>query len=150
MFLLSFIPDALIAAVVNGVLIAGAVLFAASFFFGFIVRYVPALIPYRLLIQIISIPLLIAGVYFKSGLSVEMEWRDKVAALEKKVQESEQKAKEANEKIRTVYVDKIKVVKDTQVVVQEKIVKEKELIDAECKVAPVSLEILNNSARNKK
>lgn len=150
MFLLSFIPDALIAAVVNGILISGVVLFTASFFFGFIVRYVPALLPYRMLIQIISIPLLVAGVYFRAGLDVEMEWRDKVAALEQKVKESEEKAQKANEQIRTVYVDKIKVVKDTQVVVQEKIVKEKEVIDADCKVAPVSLEILNNSAKNKK
>ena len=103
MWMLSFIPDAFLAWVVNTVLIVGAVGFAASFFFGFVLRYLPSLAPYRMIIQVASIVLLVAGVYFKGGYSVEMEWRAKVAELEEKVKVAEEKSKQVNEKIVTVY-----------------------------------------------
>ena len=121
MWMLSFIPDAFLAWVVNTILIAGAVGFVVSFFFGFVVRYLPLIAPYRMFIQIVSIFLLVAGVYFKGGYSVEMEWRSKVAELEEKVKVAEEKSKQVNEKIVTVYKDRVKTVKETQVVIQEKI-----------------------------
>ena len=121
MWMLAFIPDAFLAWIINTILITGIIGFAASFFFGYVVRWLPAIAPYHLLIQVVSIVLLVAGVYFKGGYSVEMEWRAKVAELEAKVAISEQKSKEVNEKIVTVYQDRVKIVKETQVVVQEKI-----------------------------
>lgn len=146
MFLLSFIPDALLALVVNGVLIAGIVGFTASFFFGFVVRWLPSIAPYRMIIQIVSIVLLVAGVYFKGGYSVEMEWRSRVKDLEAKVAIAEEKAKTANAEIRTVYVDKVRVVKETQVVIQEKIKNVEVKIDSQCKIAPEAIYILNEAA----
>lgn len=146
MFLLSFVPDAILALVVNGVLIAGIVGFAASFFFGFVVRWLPSIAPYRMIIQIVSIVLLVAGVYFKGGYSVEMEWRKRVADMEAKVALAEEKAKTANAEIRTVYVDKVRVVKETQVVIQEKIKNVEVKIDSQCKVAPEAITILNEAA----
>ena len=115
MWMLSFIPDAFLAWVVNTILIAGAVGFVVSFFFGFVVRYLPLIAPYRMFIQIVSIFLLVAGVYFKGGYSVEMEWRSKVAELEEKVKVAEEKSKQVNEKIVTVYKDRVKTVKETQI-----------------------------------
>ena len=150
MSFLSFIPDALIATVVNGILISGVVLFAASFFFGFVVRYIPALLPYRMLIQIVSIPLLVAGIYFKAGLGVELEWRAKVEALNQKVKEAEAKSAAVNVELELERQKKVKVVHDTKVVIQEKIIREKAQIDSECKITPPTIEILNNSARNQK
>jgi len=129
MWMLSFIPDAFLAWVVNTVLITGAVGFVASFFFGFVVRYLPVIAPYRMFIQIVSIVLLVAGVYFKGGYSVEMEWRKKVADLEEKVKVSEAKSAQANEDLENVRKEKVKVIHDTKVVVQQKIVEvEKRLI----------------------
>lgn len=146
MWMLSFIPDAVLALVVNGVLIAGIVGFTASFFFGFVVRWLPSIAPYRMIIQILSIVLLVAGVYFKGGYSVEMEWRKKVAELEAKVAISEQKAKDANAEIKTVFVDKVRVVKETQVVIQEKIKNVEVKVDSQCKIAPEAILILNEAA----
>lgn len=148
--MLSFIPDALLALVINGVLIAGIVGFTASFFFGFVVRYLPSIAPYRMIIQIVSIVLLVAGVYFKGGYGVEMSWRARVAEMEAKVAVAEQKAKEANTEIKTVYVDKVRVVKETQVVIQEKIKNVEVKIDAQCKVAPEAITILNEAAQGVK
>lgn len=147
MFLLSFIPDSLLAWVVNMTLLAGVIGFAASFFFGFVVRYLPAIAPYRMMIQIVSIILLVAGVYFKGGYSVEMEWRNRVAEMEAKVAEAEQKAKDANTQIKTVYVDKVKVVKEKQIVVQEKIKTVEVKIDSQCKITADTIDILNDAAK---
>jgi hypothetical protein len=147
MWMLAFIPDAFLAWVVNTVLLAGVVGFTASFFFGFVLRYIPALAPYRMLIQVISIVLLVAGVYFKGGYSVEMEWRGRVAEMEAKVAAAEQKSKEVNEKIKTVYVDKVKVVKEQQVVVQEKIKTVEVKIDSQCKITADTIDILNDAAK---
>jgi uncharacterized coiled-coil protein SlyX len=147
--MLAFIPDALLAWAINTVLIAGIVGFAASFFFGYVVRWLPAIAPYHLLIQVVSIVLLVAGVYFKGGYSVEMAWRERVAELEAKVAISEQKSKEVNEKIVTVYKDRVKIVKETQVVVQEKIKTVEVKIDSQCKITADTVDILNQAATGK-
>lgn len=146
MWMLAFIPDAVLAWVINTILIAGVVGFAASFFFGFVVRWLPSIAPYRMIIQIVSIVLLVAGVYFKGGYGVEMAWRARVAEMEAKVKVAEEKSKQANQEIKTVYVDKVKIVKETQVVIQEKIKNVEVKIDSQCKVAPEAIVILNEAA----
>jgi uncharacterized protein YacL len=148
-FLMSFIPDAFLAWVVNTILIAGAVGFVASFFFGFVLRYLPSLAPYRMIIQIVSIVLLVAGVYFKGGYGVEMSWRERVRELEEKIKIAEAKSVQANEDLEKVRKEKVKVIRDTKVVVQEKIVKVAEKLDSECKVDPQAVKILNEAAGKK-
>ena len=147
MFLLNFIPDALLLWVVNAVLIAGIIGTVVAFFFGFFVRYLPWITPYRMLLQIVALVLLIAGVYFKGGVGVEMTWRARVADMEAKVAVAEQKSKDANEQIKTVYVDKVRVVKETQVVIQEKIKTVEVKIDSQCKITTDTVDILNDAAK---
>jgi hypothetical protein len=146
MWMLSLIPDAMLAWVVNTILIAGIIGFTVSFFFGYVVRWLPAIAPYHLLIQIISIVLLVSGVYFKGSYSVEMSWRARVAEMEAKVAIAEQKSKEANTQIQTVYVDRVKVVKEKQIVIQEKLKTVEVKIDANCKVVPEAIDVLNDAA----
>lgn len=146
MFLLNFIPDAFLLWVVNAILIAGIIGTVVAFFFGFFIRYLPWIIPYRMILQIVALVLLIAGVYFKGGVGVEMEWRGRVAEMEAKVAKAEAESKTANENIKTVYVDKVRVVKETQVVIQEKIKSVEVKIDSQCKVAPEAIIILNDAA----
>ena len=148
--MLAFLPDAFLVWIINTILIVGIVGFVASFFFGYVVRWIPTIAPYHLLIQVISIVLLVAGVYFKGGYSVEMAWRERVAELEAKIAISEKKSKEVNEKIVTVYKDRVKVVKETQVVVQEKIKIVEVKIDSQCTITPDTVDILNQAAVGKK
>ena len=150
MWMLSFIPDAFLGFIIDTILVAGIISFTVSFFFGFIVRWLPAIAPYHLLIQVVGIVLLVSGVYFKGGYSVEMNWRNKVAALEAQVAKAEQKSKEVNEKIVTVYKDKVKVVKETQIVVQEKIKTVEVKIDSQCKITADTVDILNQAAGGNK
>ena len=75
-----------------------------------------------------------------------MDWRAKVAELESKVAIAEQKSKEANTQIQTVYVDRVKVVKEKQIVVQEKIKTVEVKIDSQCKITADTIDILNDAA----
>jgi hypothetical protein len=144
--MLAFFPDALLAWIINTILITGIVGFVASLFFDYVVRWLPVVAPYHLLIKVVSVVLMVIGVYFKGGYSVEMAWREKVAELEAKIAISEQQSVIVNEKIVTVYKDRVKVVKETQIVVQEKIKEVEIRIDSECKVAPDAVDILNEAA----
>jgi len=151
MWMLAFIPDSFLIYVINAILIAGAV---GSFLFFFvlhrILRWFPALSPYYLILQVISAVLLVAGIYLKGGYGVEMEWRAKVAELEEKIKKSEERAPQINTVIQKVYVDKVKTVKDTQYVIQEKIKEVVKIIDKECKVAPEAIDLHNAAAKNAK
>lgn len=149
MWMLSWLPDSFLIWAINIILIAGVIGTIASLLFKFLIKYFPWVIPYRLLLQLISVVLLIAGVYLRGGYDTEMEWRNRVAELEAKVKVSEEKSKEANVQIQTVYKDKIKLVKETQVVIQERIKEVEKRIDAECKVDPEVITILNDAAVRK-
>lgn len=150
MFLLSFIPDSLLAWIINTILIAGIIGFAASFFFGFVIKYLPQLTPYRMIIQIVSIILLVAGVYFKGGYSVEMSWRARVAELEEQIKIAEAKSEQANVDLEKVRQEKVKVIKEKQVVIQEKIKTVEVKIDSQCKITADTLDILNDAAKGVK
>lgn len=151
MWLLSFLPDSLLMYIINSVLVAGVVSFFLSFFvLHRILNKFPALAPYHLMIQIISVVLLVSGIYFKGGYSTEMMWRERVKEVEAKVAAAESKSKETNIVVQTQYRDKVKTVKEVQVVVQERIVKESVQMDSECKVDSNAISILNQAAGGKK
>jgi hypothetical protein len=145
MFILHFIPDVFLHFIVNSILFAGISGLLYSYFLNILPFY--SVKPYKTLIQVVSIILLIAGVYFKGGLGVEMEWREKVRIAEEKVADAERRADEANKKIKIKVVEKIKVVKQKEIVVQEKIKEVEQKIDAQCTVLPDAIDILNEAAK---
>ena len=151
MWMLAFVPDAFLAYIVNAILIAGAIgTFFTFFILHRVVRWVPAIAPYHLILQIVSIVMLVAGVYLKGGYGVEMEWREKLRIAEERAKAAEEQAKVVNEKIVTVYKDRVKVVTETKFVIQEKIKEVEKIIDAQCKVAPEAVDIHNAAAKNRK
>jgi hypothetical protein len=150
MFLLQLLPDAFLSFIVNGILIAGILGFSVSFFFGYVAHYVPQIIPYRIAIQIASIIVLVLGVYLKGGMSTEMVWRERVRELEAKVAIAEQQSKEANVELESKIKEKVRVVKETQVVIQERIKTVQVNIDSQCKVTSDTVDILNKAAEGAK
>jgi hypothetical protein len=147
MWLLTLLPDSLLAWAVNIVLIAGIIGVVASVFFDYVVRWLPAIAPYHLIIKVVSIIVLVCGVYFKGGQAVEMVWRERVTELEAKVAIAEEKSNKINKEIKTVYVDRIKVIKEKQIVVEKQIVEVAAKIDAKCEVSPETVDILNEAAK---
>jgi hypothetical protein len=151
MWMLSFVPDSFLLYIVNAILIAGAIgTFLTFFILHRVVRWFPAIAPYHLILQIISIVLLIGGVYLKGGYSVEMEWREKLRVAEERARLAEEQAKVVNEVVVTKYKDRVKTVKEQVVVYQDKIKEVEKIINQECKVAPEVIDIHNAAAKNKK
>ena len=145
MWMLSFIPDTWLYLAVISVLSAGIGLYVLSFF----TRFIPPLIPYSGIARIVGTVLIVAGIYFYGSYSTEMSWRNRVAELEEKIKISEAKSKAANIEIQTVYRDKVKIVKETQVVIQERIKEVEKRIDAQCTVDAEVINILNEAAKRK-
>ena len=141
MWMLTFIPDSIIHGFVNGVFYAGIVASLLGFVFNF-----GFLRPYRLLVQVLGIMLLVAGVYFKGGYEVEMQWRARAAELQAKVDAAVVKSQETNTVIKTKVVTKIKKIKEVQVQLQKEIVEKEKIINGECVVPKEAIEILNKAA----
>ncbi len=152
MWLLSFLPDSLLMYVVNSVLVAGAVGSFLSFFvLHKILNKFPTLAPYHLLIQIVSAALLIAGIYFKGGYSVEMEWREKVAAIQAELEEAKKKSEQVNTVVETKVVTKTKVIKekaDTIVQYVDRPVMQE--FDKTCPIPKEAIDVHNEAARMNK
>lgn len=130
MWILHFLPDALILWICNIVLLAGILLTAAAFF----IRRIPVINQYRTPAQVLGIALLVIGVYWRGGYAIEMEWRERVAEVEARVAAAEAKSAEENVKIVTKVVTKIQVVRTRG----EDIVKyvDREIIKYDTKFAP--------------
>ena len=151
MFLLSFVPDSFLLYIVNAVLIIGAVgSFLTFFVLHRILNKFPAIAPYYLLLQIVSAALLVAGIYFKGGIGVEMEWREKVKAAEERARIAEEQARQVNTEIIVKYKDRVKTVKENVIVYQDRIKEVEKVINQECKVAPEVIDIHNDAVRNVK
>jgi uncharacterized membrane protein YraQ (UPF0718 family) len=146
MWLLHLLPDSFLIYVINGICIAGLVATVLGFFLG----WVPFVGRWKLPLQLLGIALLVAGVYFKGGYSTEMEWRARVAEVEKKVKIAEAKAKQANTQVQTKIVTKIVKIKEKQQVVKERIQQNKEVINRECKLSDEAISIYNSSITKEK
>ena len=143
MWLLHLLPTSLILWIVNIAMIVGLLGILVSFF----IKFIPFINIYRTPIQIVSIIVFCSGIYWYGGYTTEMLWRDEVAKLEEKVAAAEKQSVKTNTVIKKVYVDRVKIVKQDVVVVQEKIKEVEKLIDKDCKVAPEAVQLLNQAAK---
>jgi hypothetical protein len=97
MWILHFLPDAVILWFCNILLLIGIVLTIAGFFIQRIPF--PLLWQYQLPFKIAGVLLLVAGVYFRGGYGVEMAWRERVAEVEAKLRVAEAESAKENVKI---------------------------------------------------
>jgi hypothetical protein len=142
----SMLPAGLTHWIVNLMLLAGAVGLLASW----IGRWIPFFDAYARLLKPVGIVLLLGGVYFKGGEATNDAWRNKIADLEAKIAVSEAKSKDANAKLSIAVKEKNAAIQESKTVVQTKLKRDAVKIDAECKLDPAAVEILNESARDVK
>jgi hypothetical protein len=148
MWILHFLPDAVILWICNTVLLAGILLTTVAFF----IKRIPIINQYRTPAQVLGIALLVMGVYWRGGYSIEMEWRERVAAVEAKVAAAEAQSKEANTKIVTKVVTKTQVIRtrgaDIVKYVDREIVKydTKFAPGGECEIPKEFIKALNDAA----
>lgn len=144
MWLLHLLPDSLLAFFTHLTVLLGIILTILGLF----IRYFPMLTQYSLPIKIAGGVLLILGVYFEGGYSVEKIWRDKVAELEVKVKLAEEKSNQANEELNKILDEKNNQTQQVQVVIQERIRTVSRKVDMQCKVDNDVISILNDAAKN--
>jgi hypothetical protein len=149
MWLLSFLPDALLMYIVNTVLIEGMISFFLAFFvLHKILNKIPALSKYALAFQIVSAVLLAAGIYFKGGYTTELIWRDRVKEVEAKVSEVEQISQELNVKLEEERKKKQKVKVEYYNTVKTEIKEVEKVINGKCEIDPTVNELHNRAATN--
>lgn len=129
----------------HAITLAGVLGIIASYFFQYF-RFIPFVYTYRIPIQIVSILLLVLGIYMQGAISNQEKWEAKVAEAKLEAAKKEAQSAEVTTKVITKYVDKVKIVKEKgDVIVQEipkYITKES---DAKCDV-PNSFIVLHDSA----
>ena len=152
MWILHFLPDALILWFCNILLLIGLVLVIAGFF----AHRIPLVSQYQLPFRVLGIALLVLGVYFRGGLAVEQQWRERVAEVEAKLAVAEQKSAETNTKIDTVAREKIRVIRGQTQIVRQYIDREvikydtKFLPGGQCEIPQEFIQAHNKSAERTK
>lgn len=142
MWILNFLPFWIFHLIV---IIGAAGLIAAT-----VLKMVPGIARYRLPLQIASIAILTFGIYMEGAISNQEVWEARVKEMEHRAALAEEKAKAANGKIEYKFLDRVKVVQEVQVVVQERIKEVATLIDSQCKMTPEAIDLLNAAAKNVK
>ena len=95
MWILHFLPNALILWFCNILLLVGVALTVAGFF----AHRIPLVWQYQLPFKIAGVVLLALGVYFRGGYAVETAWRERVAEVEAKLKIAEAESAKENTKI---------------------------------------------------
>lgn len=142
-WMLSLLPDSFFVWITYILFFAGVGLYVASK----LIKWFPIISRYKLLSEVVGVLLLVIGSYLYGAYGTEMAYREKVKELEGKIAESEAKSKEANSVIKEKIVTRVKEIKVFQDRIKEVIVEKEKIIDAQCKVPPEALAILNQAAK---
>jgi len=145
-WLLSFIPDSIFIYITYVLMGLGLALYIASK----LIAWLPIISSYKTPSEIIGVILLVAGAYIFGSYGTEMAWRERVKELEEKVAKAEEESKKTNSVIKEKIVTKVKEIMVFQDKIKEVIVEKEKIIDAQCKISPEAVAILNDSARGAK
>jgi hypothetical protein len=98
----------------------------------------------------VCVLLLVLGVWFEGAISNNNSWLEKVRILEKKIAEAETKSAEANTKLVSQIAIKNKEIAKVQTELKNRIRESASMMDAECKISPDAINIINDAARGPK
>jgi hypothetical protein len=143
-WMFSIIPDAVLNWVYWGIIAVGL----TGVFAGWFGKFIPVYGRYVEYLKPVGVVLLVLGVWLRGGYDTEMAWRAKVEEAQAKVAKAEAASQEVNTKLEAKIKEKQKVRVEYYNTVKERIVKETQIIDAECKVAPEAIKDLNDAAKN--
>ncbi len=152
MWILQFLPDSLIIWFCNILLLAGIMLTVAGWF----AHRIPLVYHYQLPFKIAGVVLLVLGVYFRGGVAVEQQWRDRVHQLEEKLKLAQEQSTQVNTVIQDRVVTKTQVIRekaDTLVqFVDREIFKDREIVKEvnNCPVPQEAIDVHNEAARMNK
>lgn len=119
----------------------------------YFIKFVPLINTYRLPLQLASLALTVAAVWFQGGIANDQQWEAQVAELQKQVLVAEAKSAETNTEIVTKTVKQIQVVRErgdtiTKYIDRE-VVKNQEVIQfiENCEIPDVIVDAHNKAAK---
>ena len=113
---------------------------------GFVAHRVPGLWPYQLGFKLAGIALLVLGVYFRGGLAVETEWRERVVAVEARLALAEKASADANVKIEQNTQKKTTEIRQRTQYIRQYVDREVVRYDAGCIIPPPFIRAHNDAA----
>lgn len=134
------------------VLVAGVVGILASW----ILKFIPFVSTYRLPIQVSAVIALLVGIYFQGVTANEAKWQAKIVELRQQIAEAETKSKETNVIVQEKIVTKTKVIKEkgkTQIEYVDRVItQDKEVVKyiEQCPVPKVIIDAHNAAAEMNK
>jgi uncharacterized coiled-coil protein SlyX len=142
MWILHFLPDSFIVWFCNILLFAGIVATAA----GFVAHRIPGLWQYQLGFKLGGILLLVLGVYFRGGLAVETEWRERVAQVEARLALAEKASAEANQTIETKTQQRVTQIRQRMTYVRQYVDREVVKYNDQCVIPEPFIRAHNSAA----
>lgn len=115
---------------------------------GFFAHRIPLVWQYQLPFKVAGVALLVAGVFFRGGYSVEMDWRERVREMEAKVAAAEAESQSANAKLEKAGSTKVKEIRGKTVVVRQYVDREVTKYDNQCVIPVAVIKAHNAAARN--
>jgi hypothetical protein len=142
MWLITFLPDAMVALVIYTIIIVGAGLLIASG----LTRWFPAVSAYRVPMQVMGVVIFSFGIYLQGGRANEAVWQQRVQDLETKIARAEAESAQATVQIVEKVVNKTRVVREkaqTEIQFIDRVVKENQEIIKYVERCPVPAELLD-------
>lgn len=141
MWILQWLPDW----VFYGILIVGLLGYLITYLLKFIP--LPVLYVYRTPIQIVSVLMIVFGVYMAGSIANENAWKERVAQLEKEYAESKVESEKVNSEVVTKYITKREVIKQKGEEVVRYIDREIVKYNEVCKLPDEVIKIHNDAAK---
>lgn len=108
MWLITFLPDAMVAFVIYTIIAVGAVLIAVSV----LTRWIPGVSGYQTPLQVFGAVALIFGFYLQGGRANEAEWQARVQQLELQLAQSQVDSGKKNIEVQTQVVTKTRILRE--------------------------------------
>jgi hypothetical protein len=134
-WMFSLVPDSFVVWIYYLFTIVGLALYIGSK----LVNLIPFMGQYKLPAEIGGVVVLVATAYLLGGFNAGAEIRERIKEMQDKVAIAEAKSKEVNTVIETKVVERVKIVEKKVEVVRTLIEKDKEAINAECKVPEIAV-----------
>ena len=142
MWILHLLPDSIILWFCNILLLTGIVATAA----GFAAHRIPGLGTFQLGFKLAGILLLVLGVYFRGGLAVETEWRERVAIMEARLAQAEKASAEANKTIEAKTQQRVTQIRQRMTYVRQYVDREVVKYNDQCQIPEPFVRAHNSAA----
>lgn len=152
MWILKWLPDWIF----YGILFLGIVGLISTYLVNFLSKFIPQLYIYKTPIQIISIIMIVYGVFMVGAIHNNEQWEARVKELEDKVKIAEEKSEEVNTQIVEKIVTRNKIIKEKGDEVIQYIDREvvkydtKFLPGGECEIPKEFIQSINKAAERPK